>query len=243
MVRAQVSEKTVTSRASMALLAQLVVVALAVAEPGLGTPLRQDGYSLRPPQGFRMERMELFRGTRATAVSAAASPEARGPGLSRWLSAALVDGDGDDAAAMVVSVVEGSFQATPAARDEFSTAVVRHFADELGMKLAMERAELVPGPAARIEVLGTLRQEDQVRRVLISAMAGDGRHVVVGFTAPTGRWEQLAAGARASLETFRNDAPAASDASRGLAAVVALVVAAALLVSLALWKRRRGARR
>lgn len=227
----------------MAWLAKLVLVALAVAEPGLGTPLRQDGYSLRPPQGFRMERMDLYRGTRATAVSAVASPEARGPGLTRWLSAALVDGDGDDAAAMVVSIVEGSFQATPAARDEFSTAVVRHFSDELGMKFAMERAELVAGAAARIEVLGTVRQEDQVRRVLISAMAGDGRHAVVGFTAPTGRWEQLGASARASLETFRNDAPAASDASRGLAAIVALVMAAALLASLVLWRRRRRALR
>ena len=224
----------------MASLANLLAVALAVSGPPLGTPLRQDGYSLRPPQGFRMERMDLFRGTRATAVSAVASPEARGPGLARWLSAALVDGDGDDAAAMVVSIVEGSFQATPAARDEFSTAVVRHFSDELGLKLAMERVELVPGPAARIEVLGTVRQEDQVRRVLISAMAGDGRHVVIGFTAPTGRWEQFSAAAKASLQTFRNDAPAATEASRGLAAWVALVMGAALLTSLALWRRRRG---
>ncbi|MHB8873427.1 MAG: hypothetical protein ACYC8T_07040, partial [Myxococcaceae bacterium] len=146
----------------------LCVCLLAAAEPMLGTPLRQDGYSLRPPQGFRMARMDLFRGTRATAVSAVASPEARGPGPARWLSAALVDGEGEDAAAMVVSMVEGSFQATPAARDEFSTAVVRHFSEELGLKLAMERAELVGGPAARIEVFGTVRQEDQVRRVLVS---------------------------------------------------------------------------
>jgi len=223
----------------MALLGQLLGVVLAVTGPVLGTPLRQDDYSLRPPQGFRMERMDLFRGTHATAVGAVASPEARGPGLARWLSAALVDGDGDDAAAMVVSIVEGSFPVTPSARDEFSTAVVRHFTDELGLKFALERAELVPGAAARIEVLGTVRQEDQVRRVLIAAMAGDGRHVVVGFTAPTGRWEQLAVNARASLDTFRNVPPLSSDATRGLAAGVALALALALLASLVLWKRRR----
>ena len=142
---------------------------------------------------------------------------------------------------MVVSMVEGSFQATPAARDEFSTAVVRHFSDELGLKLSMDGAELIGGPAARIEVSGTVREEDQVRRVLVAAMAGDGRHAVVGFTAPTGRWEQLGASARASLESFRNDPAASSEVSRGLAAAVALVMAAALLTSLVLWRRRRRA--
>ena len=223
---------------ALAARAALFALLLAVTEPPLGSPLRQDGYTLRPPQGFRMARMDLFRGTRATAVGTIAPADSRGPGAARWLSAALVDGDGDDAAAMTVSIAEGSFQATPAARDEFSTAVVRHFSEELGLRLSMERAELVTGQAPRIEVLGTVRQEDQVRRVLVAAMAGDGRHAVVGFSAPTGRWEQLAASAHASLETFRNDAAPTTDASRGLAAGLTLLFAVALLVSLALWRRR-----
>ena len=201
----------------MAPVLQLLCLWLAAADPALGTPLRLDGYSLRPPQGFRMTRLDLFRGTRATAVSAVASPEARGPGPARWLSAALVDGDGEDAAAMVISMVEGSFQATPAARDEFSTAVVRHFSDELGLKLLVDGAELVNGPAARIEVSGTVREEDQVRRVLFAAMAGDGRHAVVGFTAPTGKWSSSARGRRLrsrASETTRRPRPRPRGASR-----------------------------
>lgn len=221
----------------------LTLLCLAVAvEPVLGTQLRQDGYAVRPPQGFRMARMDLFHGTRATAVGAAA-PEARGPGPSRWLSAALVDGEGEDSAAMTVSVVEGSFQATPAARDEFSTAVVRHFTDELGLKLSLERAELVSRPWPRIDVLGTVRQGDQVRRVLVAALAGDGRHAVIGFSAPTGRWEQLGSSARASLESFRADLPPATETYRGVAAVFASALALALAISVALWRRREGAHR
>src|SRR5712692_5795142 len=77
----------------------------------LGTELRQDGYAVRPTQAFSMARMDLFRGTRAGAVSAS-------PGAPRFLSAALVDRPGQDAAAMLISVVDGSFQPTPAMRDE-----------------------------------------------------------------------------------------------------------------------------
>ena len=200
-------------------------------DPLLGSRLRQDGYSLRPPLAFRMARMDLFRGTRTGAV---------GPGIrnSRWLSAALVDGDGDDAATMLIALVEGSFQVSPAARDEFSTAVVRHYSEELGLKFAMERAELVPGAPARIEVLGTVRLENQVRRVLVAAFDGLGRHAVLTFTAPTGRWDALVSTVKSSMESFRNDLPVSTGPSRGLVGAVAVGFAIALSMSLWVWKRR-----
>lgn len=216
----------------------LLLLAGAVGAPdggepeGLGTTLRQDGYSIRPPSGFRMARMDLFRGTRVGAV--AATPYAPG-----WLSAALVDGEGDDAATVLVSVVEGSLLITPAAREDFAAAAVRHFADELGLRLSMERAELINGPLPRVEVLGSVRQENQLRRVLVAGMAGEGRHAVVIFTAPSGRWEELWPRLRSSLESFRNEGQAAYVLPRSVAGGVALGVGAALLASVALWRRRK----
>ncbi|MBI3181929.1 MAG: hypothetical protein HYZ28_07275 [Myxococcales bacterium] len=196
----------------------------------LGTPLRQDGYSVRPPQGFKMARMELFHLTRAGAV---------GAGEGRWLSAALSDGAEADAASMLISVVEGGFQPNAAARDELSTRVMRHFSEELALKLAIERAELVLGPSPRVEVFGSVKQEDQLRFVLVAAMAGEGRHAVVTFSVPSGRWEALSGTARASLDTFRADPPSSREASRGVAGAAAAVLAGALVLSLALWRRRR----
>ncbi len=198
----------------------------------LGTELRQDGFSLRPPREFTMARMDLFRGTRAGALSAS-------PSSSRMLSAALVDRPGQDSAAMLVSVVDGSFQATPAARDEFSTAVVRHFADELRLTLAMERAELIAEGAPRVEVVGTVRHEGQLRNVLVAGMAGKGRHAVIIFSVPTGRWGELNPQIRASLDSFRNDPPSGSELPRGVAGAAAGALAGALIASLAVWRRRR----
>lgn len=210
----------------------LVLTPLLAAGATLGSAVHQDGVSLRPPQGFRMARMELYHQTRAAAV-------ATNPAAPRWLSAALLDGEGEEAATLTIAVVEGAFQATPAARDDFSTAVVRHYADELGLRFLTERAELVTGPPARIEVLGTVRQENQVRRVLVAAMASEGRHAVVTVSAPTGRWDELSPQVAASLQTYRNELAPRSDLPRGVAVAVALVLAVLLSVSLGLWRRRR----
>lgn len=212
----------------------MAVAALALVDGGeglLGSELRQDGFSLRPPRGFRMARMGLFQGTQAGAV---------GEGEGRFLSAALVDGSGAEAASMLVSVVEGGFSATPAGRDEISAQVLRHFGEELSLKFAMERAELHGSPAPRIEVLGTVRAEDQVRHVLVAALAGQGRHAVVTFSVPSGRWEALFPALRASLESFRSE-QLSSETSREVVGAVALLFAAALLTSLALRRRRRAA--
>jgi hypothetical protein len=149
------------------------VLALVIAADPLGSALRQDGYTLRPPQTFRMARMDLFHGTRAGAIGG-------GSGAARWLSAALEDGEGDDAATLLVSIVETPFKAAPADRDELTAAVVRHFSQELGLKFQTEKAELVAGPTPRVEVFGSVRQENQLRHVLVAAMAGAAVQRAVG---------------------------------------------------------------
>jgi hypothetical protein len=213
----------------------LLAAGLAVLQLGavsLGTELRQEGYLIRPPQAFSLTRMDLFRGTHAGAVSAS-------PGAARSLSAALVDRPGQDAATMLISMVDGSFQATPTTRDEFSTAAVKHFSEGLKLTLSMERSELVEGLAPRIEVLGMIRHEGQLRKVLIAGMAGRGRHAVVTFSVPSARWGDLWPELRASLDSFRNESSGSREIPRGLAGAAAGALAGALIASLAMWRRRR----
>lgn len=172
----------------------------------------------------------MFRGTRAGAVGST-------PSSAATLSTALIDRPGPDAASMLIAIVEGSLQATPAARDEFSTEVVRHFSDELGLPLAMDRAELVREGAARVEVFGTVRQEGQLRNVLVAGMAGKGRHAVILLSVPSGRWDELRPQIRASLDSFRGDAPT-SEIPRTLAGAAAGALVGALVLSYGLWRRR-----
>ncbi|HZH03988.1 MAG TPA: hypothetical protein VEY30_09400 [Myxococcaceae bacterium] len=213
-----------------------LVAILLHAEPQLGSPLRFSGYSVRPPLGFRMSRMEAFRETRAGAASSS-------PAAARELAAALVDGPGDDAASMLVSLVDGPFTASPGERDDFAAATVRHFAEELGMTLSLERVQLFTGGAPHVEVLGSLRQEGQVRRILFAAMQGSPRHAVLLFSVPSGRYESMIDGLRASLGSFRAEGPAAVGLSRGASGAAAGALAGALLVSLTLWRRNQKARR
>jgi hypothetical protein len=197
----------------------------------LANELRQDGYSLRPPRNFTKAYPTLFQGTRALAPTG--SPASFG-----MLSAVLVDRTGEDAASMVVSIVDGSLAAAPAARDEFSTAVVRHFSDEMGLALAMDRAELVTQGAPRVEVLGTLRQAGQLRNVLVAGMAGKGRHAVISFSVPSGRWGELGPQIRASLDSFRNEA-SSKEIPRTVAGAAAGALVGTLVASFALWRRRQ----
>jgi hypothetical protein len=221
-----------SAAAALALAMNAKATGAAEEASALGVALRQDGYTVRPPQKFRMARMDIFHGTRAGAVASS-------PTEARWLSAALQNGQNDDASTMMISVVEGSFHVTPAARDEFSTAVVRHFSEELSLRFSMEKAELVAGPASRIEVLGSVRQEGQVRHVLVSAMAGEGRHAAITFSVPSGQWESLYPAIRASLDSFRNEPGASREMTRSVAGAVASGVALALMVSLYFWRKRR----
>lgn len=197
----------------------------------LGTPLRQDGYTLRPPESFRMMRMDGFHGTRAAAV-------ALDPSRERYLSAALTDGERTDAASLLIALIDESFSASPAARDAFSTSVVRHYSEELDLPLSLARSELVKGMAPRIEVVGSIKRQDQVRTVLVAAMEGEGRHAVITFSAPAGRFEALLPEFRASLDTWRPEAPATGTWPRSVAGVFAVLVAFALFLSWSLWRRR-----
>lgn len=209
----------------------LLATGLMLAQGALGTELRRDGYGFRPPEGFRLERMERYAGSRVGAVASESS-------APRFLSAALADGDGEGAATLLVSVVEGSFSASPSERDDFGAAVVRHFGGELGLTLVPERVERFGEPAARVEVLGTVREAGQVRTVLVAGLASPGRHAVVLVSAPAERWKALAPEVRASLETFRMEAAHAGLVSRGLAGAVAGALGGALAVSYAAWRRR-----
>lgn len=197
----------------------------------LGTPLRQDGYRFQPPAGFRMARLEPYAGTRVGAVSASGT-------APRFLSAALVDGAGPDAAVLLVAVVDGPFEAEPGAPDDFAAAVARHFREELGLEFALDRVERVAGPAPRIEVRGTLRQDGQQRAVLVAGMEEAGaRHAVVTFSVPSARLAALEPALRASLDSFRPEADPRLD-ERGPAYVIAGAVLVALALSLHLRRKR-----
>ncbi len=204
-------------------------------EPALGAALKQGGFTIRPPRGFRMARMDLFNGSRVGAI-------ATSPNAPRWLAAALVDSDSEEAASMLVGVVEAPFAVGPGARDELSAAAVHHFNNELGLKLAMERAELAGAAAPHVRVLGSVRQGSQLRKVLVAAFPGEGRHLVVTFTAPSGRFESLEKVFAESLDSFRSEAPS-SAAGRTLAWAALALVGSLLAASIGLWRRRAITRR
>jgi hypothetical protein len=211
----------------------LWAVGLVALSGALGSELRRDGYQFRPPEGFHMVRWEQYAGSRAGTV-------ALEPDAPRALSAALADGDGPEAATLLVSVVERGFSASPSARDEFAAAVMQHFQRDLGLTLSPERVERLGGAAPRVEVLGTLREAGQVRTVLVAGLASEGRHAVVAVSAPAVRWEELEPRVRASLETFRLEpTTAAGPVPRRLLGALAGALAGALVASYTAWRRRR----
>lgn len=199
----------------------------------LGPPMRQDGLSVRPPRTFRLARMDLFHGTRVIGAGAK-------EGAARYLTAALMDGDGEDAATMLISVVDEPLRLGPNARDDAATSVTRHLRDELGLEFSLERADVMTGAAARVEVRGSIREGAQLRKVLVASYVGEQRRAVVLFSVPSGRWDALVPALTASLETMRHDQ--AAGPSRSIALVFALLVGAALLASVGLWRRRRARR-
>lgn len=213
----------------------LLLSADAPAPVGLGAPLKQGGFTLKPPRGFRMSRMDLFNGTRVAAIATASN-------APRWLAAALVDSDSEEAASMLVGVVEAPFAVGPGARDELSAAAVHHFTNELGLKLAMERAELVGGASPHVRVLGSVRQGSQLRKVIVAAFPGEARHLVVTFTAPSGRFESLEKVFGESLDSERSEAPS-SAAGRTIAWAALALVGSLLAASIGLWRRRAITRR
>ncbi len=205
-----------------------VLLLLLSADPALGTPLKQGGFTFRPPKQFRVTRMDLFHGTRVGAISNDASG---------YLAAALVDGDGEDATSMLVAVVDAPFSPGPSSRDEVATEAVRHFNEDLGLKLALERAELVNGPPARVEVLGSIRQGSQLRVIHLAAFEGEPKHLVITVSAPSGRAEELAGQLKESFDSVRAEGGTAT-APRAVAWAAMALVAALFFVSVGLWRRR-----
>lgn len=208
----------------------LLLLALAATD-SLGPPLRQDGYLIRPPRSFYMARMDLFHGTRVGTVSA-------DPKAQRFLSAALIDGDGEDAASILISAIEAPLRLGPSSRDDLSTAVLRHFRDDLGLPFVLERADVETGPAPRVEVLGSVREGSQLRRILIAAFPGESRHFVVLASVPSGRWDPLKTIIGESLDTMRLEASSQGPPRQWRWAFAALV-ASLLALSIGLWRRRQ----
>lgn len=211
----------------------LLWVVLAAGEL-LGPPIRQDGLTVRPPRQFHLARMDLFHGTRVIGVGGR-------DGAPRYLSAALMDGEGEDAATMLISVIEEPLRLGPNARDDAATAVMKHLRDELGLEFTLERADVVTGLAARVEVRGSVREGAQLRKILVALFAGDARRPVVLFSVPSGRWDGLVPALAESLDSMRVDQ--APGPSRSLALAFAVLVGAALLTSVGLWRRRAARRR
>lgn len=208
------------------MLTVLCLVAMSAAP--LGPVLRQDGFQVRPPAGFRMARMDLFHGTRVGAI-----------GGGGYLSAALVDGDAETASSLLLAIVDTSFSLGPSSRDTLSTAVVKHFNDALDQPFSLERAEVVNG---RVQVIGAIRQGSQLRRVLVAAWPGVGRHVVAVASAPSGRWDELAPQFADSFESLKVDAPLTARPPQQVMWAAAALAAAALLISIGVWRRRQAAR-
>lgn len=181
-----------------------------------------------------MTRMDLFHGTRAGSISTVLH-------APRFLSAALVDTDGEDSATMLISVIESTLSLGPSARDELSTAVLRHFRDDLTLPFVLERADVQGQQATRVQVLGSVREGSQLRRILVAAFPGQGRHVVVLFSVPSGRWDELKPDLEQSLETMRLEAATTALPRQWRWAFLALM-GSLLTLSIALWKRRRQAR-
>jgi hypothetical protein len=212
---------------------RLLLLTTVVLSGALGSELRRDGYNFRPPEGFHMVRWEQYSGSRAGAV--ALSSEA-----PRMLSAALADGEGPEAATLLISVVERGFSASPSERDDFAAAVMQHFQRDLGLTLSPERVQRLGGAVPRVEVLGTLREAGQVRTVLVAGLASEDRHAVVTVSAPAVRWEELSPRVQASLETFRLEPTTApGPVPRRLMGALAGALAGALVASYTAWRRRR----
>lgn len=201
-------------------------VVLLLGAESLGPVLRQESFQLRPPQGFRMTRMDLFHGTQAGVVSMV-------PSASRYLAVALMDGEGEDAATLLIGVVDAPFEMGSSSRDELSAAVVRHLRDELGQLFQLERAEALNG---RVEVLGSVQLGNQVRRVVVAAWPGAPHHVVALYTVPSGRWEGLASALSESFNSLKVEVGAPPRSLRAKWAF-AVLVAVLLVISIGIWRR------
>lgn len=197
------------------------------ASAALGPPLALDGYSIRPPSGFRLEPPERYRGSHAFV------------GSSGTLSAALVENEAPAPSSMWIATVDGPLREPPIARDGFAASVQRQLS-EIGSELQVRSCAAT---VDRVELIGELEEHGERRMLNVFAFRGELRHVVVGFSVPASRWRELQPAIAASAATFSGSYEAA-DGGRRAAIAAALLGLAGLLASVALRRRRaRGSRK
>ena len=206
-----------------------LVLTAVLATGSLGPPVRYEGFQMSPPKAFHMARLDLFHGTHVGAI-----------GGSSYLAAALLDGDGEDAASLLLTVVDGSLDIGPGIRDTLATQVANQFKTDLDQRFTLERVDVVPGQ--RIEVRGSVRSGSQARQILVAAFPGAGKHTVAIFSVPTGRWDELRASIADSLDSYRIETTSNQPPPRRWAFAFASLIAALLVVSVGLWRRRRASR-
>lgn len=178
-----------------------------------------------------MGRMDLYSGTKVGTPSIV--PEAE-----RFLSAALVDGEREDAASMLIAVIDSDFAPSASSRDDLAATVVKHFSDSLGLPFSLDHAKWFESRPARVEVLGHVRQGSQLRQFLVTAFEGEARHVVVTFSVPSGRWDSLSPALTASIESYRTERGPRAVGARGVTWALVALLFSALLVLLAIARAR-----
>ncbi len=205
------------------------MLAVLTATDSLGAPLRHEGFSIRPPKAFHMARLDLFHGTKVGSI-----------GGSSYLAAALLDGDGEDAASMLLTVVDAPLDIGLGVRDTLATDVSKELKDELDQKFMLERADVVPNQ--RVEVRGSIRAGSQARQILVAAFPGEAKHTVAIFSVPTGRWDELRAAIADSLDSYRVESAGGQAPPRRWALGFAALLGATFVVSVGLSRRRRSER-
>ena len=76
----------------------------------------------------------------------------------------------------------------------------------------------------------------------VAAFPGEGKHTVAIFSVPTGRWDELRASIADSLDSYRVENASNQPPPRRWALAFASLIAALLVVSVGLWRRRRASR-
>ena len=214
---------------------RLIALALVfAASDRLGQPLRTEGFTIRPPATFRSGRLDLFHASHVGAATLAHD-------APRYVAAVLLDGQEEDAATMLFDVVETRFELGPSARDDVSTAVVHHFRDELGLKFALDRVDVVRHGSPRVEVSGTVRASS-LRHVTVAVWPGEQQHIVATVSSPVERWADLSPLVTESFETLRIDASPLTGPPLKAVWLVAALSVVALAASVIVWARVRARR-
>jgi hypothetical protein len=151
-------------------------------------------WDIRPPPGFTPAEVGKYRGSQLGVISADAA-------VKGVVTASFVNRGIEGTPTLLISQVEGSFRPTPAARDEFAAAAIKHF-EELRLKFVVDRVELTP---RFVGLTGTLIDEGKRRHLVVAAMPGRNQHAVVLFSVPFGEYPRMAPDIRIFLNSFPID--------------------------------------